>query len=185
MKKKFKKIIKFITQSYLSLLNSFLFLSRFSVSLKSLDNYFFKGFAYKSFLNRLSVLINYIVWSSNHFFTSSCFLNFLGSRLFRVQVFQRLGFSRSMFFRVMVFQSPGFSGSRSRVRVLVLEAALWNQWSTWNPLILVSFKGTLMQIWKFFYMFVFIWKQCPENFAFLILRILELFARKVCKFLKK
>ena len=47
------------------------------------------------------------------------------------------------------------------------------------------FKGTLIQIWKSPYMFVFIWKQCPENFAFLILRILELFAREVCKFLKK
>ena len=34
-------------------------------------------------------------------------------------------------------------------------------------------------------MFVFIQKQYPENFAFLILRILELFAREVCKFLKK
>ena len=34
-------------------------------------------------------------------------------------------------------------------------------------------------------MFVFILKQNPENFAFLILRILELFAREVCKFLKK
>ena len=34
-------------------------------------------------------------------------------------------------------------------------------------------------------MFVFIYKQYPENFAFLIPRILELFAREVCKFLKK
>ena len=33
-------------------------------------------------------------------------------------------------------------------------------------------------------MFVFI-KQYPENFTFLILRILELFAREICKFLKK
>ena len=42
-----------------------------------------------------------------------------------------------------------------------------------------------MQIWKSPYMFVFIKKQYLENFAFLILRILELFAREVCKFLKK
>ena len=49
----------------------------------------------------------------------------------------------------------------------------------------VSFKVTLMQIWKSPYMFVFIWKQYLENFAFLILIILELFPRKVCKFLKK
>ena len=34
-------------------------------------------------------------------------------------------------------------------------------------------------------MFMFIQKQYPENFAFLILRILELFAREVCKFFKK
>ena len=41
-----------------------------------------------------------------------------------------------------------------------------------------------MQIWKSPYMFVFIWKQYPESFAFLTLRIFELFAREVCKFLK-
>ena len=89
-------------------------LSRFFVSLKSLNNYFFKGFAYKSFLNRFSVLINYIMWFSNHFSTSSCFLRFSGSRLFRVQVFLSPGFSRSMFFRVKVFQGPSVSGSGSR-----------------------------------------------------------------------
>ena len=38
-----------------------------------------------------------------------------------------------------------------------------------------------MQIWKSPYMFVFMQKQCLENFAFLILRILELFAREACK----
>ena len=42
-----------------------------------------------------------------------------------------------------------------------------------------------MQIWKSPYMFVFIKKQYPENFAFLILRILELFTREVCKSYKK
>ena len=47
------------------------------------------------------------------------------------------------------------------------------------------FKGTLMQIWKSPHLFVFIWKQCPENFAFLILKTDKLFAREVCKFLKK
>ena len=46
-------------------------------------------------------------------------------------------------------------------------------------------KGTLMQIWKSPYMFVFKWKQYPENSALLIQRILELFVREVCKFLKK
>ena len=34
-------------------------------------------------------------------------------------------------------------------------------------------------------MFAFIHKQYPKNFAFLILRTLELFALEVCKFLKK
>ena len=34
-------------------------------------------------------------------------------------------------------------------------------------------------------MFVFIKKQYPENFAFVFLRILNLTAREVCKFLKK
>ena len=34
-------------------------------------------------------------------------------------------------------------------------------------------------------MFVFMLKQYPENFAFLILRILELFAREVFKFPKR
>ena len=48
-----------------------------------------------------------------------------------------------------------------------------------------NLKGTLMQIWKSPYMIVFISKQYPESFAFLILRILELFTRKACKFLKK
>ena len=35
------------------------------------------------------------------------------------------------------------------------------------------------------YMFVSLWKQYLENFAFLILIILELFAREIYKFLKK
>ena len=46
-------------------------------------------------------------------------------------------------------------------------------------------KGTLKQIWKSPTVFVFIWKQYPENLAFLILRILKLFAWEVCEFLKK
>ena len=36
-----------------------------------------------------------------------------------------------------------------------------------------------MQIWKSFYMFVFILKQYPENLIFWILQILKLFTRKV------
>ena len=86
--------------TYLSLLNSFLFLSRFSVSLKSLDNYFFRWFAYKSLLSRFSVLISYNMCSSNHFPISSRFPCFSRSRFLRVQVFQGRGFSRFGFFRV-------------------------------------------------------------------------------------
>ena len=42
-----------------------------------------------------------------------------------------------------------------------------------------------MQIWKSFYKFVFRLKQNPQNLAYLILIILELFAWEVCKILKK
>ena len=93
--------------TYLSLLNSFLYLSRFSISLKSLDNYFFRWFAYKPLFSRFSVLISYNVWSSNHFSISSCFPCF----------------SESRFFRVQVFQGPA-PGSGSRVRLQVLEVAV-------------------------------------------------------------
>ena len=114
--------------TYLSFLNSFLFLSRFSVSLKSLDNYFFRWFAYKSLLSRFSVLISYNVWSSNHFSLSSRFPCFSRSTFFTVQIFQGLGFSGSRFSgsgsRVQV-QCPR---SGSRVRVQVLEVA----WATWT-----------------------------------------------------
>ena len=108
----FWKLIKFFTQSYLSLLNSFSFLSRFSVSLKSLNNYFFRRFAYMSLLNRLSVLINYIMGSSNQFFYIQLFPTFFRVEVFRVQVFQGPGFSRSRFFWAQVFQGQDFSGSR-------------------------------------------------------------------------
>ena len=49
------------------------------------------------------------------------------------------------------------------------------QWFSLNP------KGTLMQIWKSPYMFVFKWKGCPEKLAFLILGILELHNGNVCE----
>ena len=90
--------------TYLSLLNSFLFSSRFSVSLKSLDNNFFRWFAYKSLLSRFSVLTSYNMWSSNHFSISNRFPCFSRSRFFRVQVFQSPGFSGSTFFRVQIFR---------------------------------------------------------------------------------
>ena len=101
--KNFQKLIKFITQSYLFIISEFIFI------LKCLpNNYFFRWFAYKSLLSRFSVLISYNMWPSNHFFISSCFPCFSGSRFFRVQVFQG--------------PSPR-SGSRVRVRVQVLEVA--------------------------------------------------------------
>ena len=43
----------------------------------------------------------------------------------------------------------------------------------------IKVKGTPMQIWKSPYVFLLIQKYYPENFAFLILKILELFTRKV------
>ena len=43
------------------------------------------------------------------------------------------------------------------------------------------FKGTLMQIRKSPFIFVFIQKWYPENFVFLFLRFLELHTRKVCE----
>ena len=46
-------------------------------------------------------------------------------------------------------------------------------------------KGTLMQIWKFHYMIGFILKQYPENFALLMLEIIEFITREICIFLKK
>ena len=74
-------------QSYLFITSEFIFiLSRFSVSLKSLDNCFFRWFAYKSLFSRFSVLISYNMWSFNHFSISSCLPCFSGSRFFRVWV---------------------------------------------------------------------------------------------------
>ena len=46
-------------------------------------------------------------------------------------------------------------------------------------------KGTLLQVWKSPYMFVFKQKEQPEDFAFLIIRVLEFFTRKVSIFLKR
>ena len=111
--KKLSSLLRNLT--YLSLLNSFWSLSRFSVSLKSLDNY--RWFVYKSLLSRFSVLISYNMCSSNHFPISSRFPCFSRSRFLRVQVFQGRGFSRSGFFRVQVF----------RVRVQVIEVAHFNE----------------------------------------------------------
>ena len=45
----------------------------------------------------------------------------------------------------------------------------------------IYLKGTLMQIWKPPCIFLSIKKYYPENFVFLILRILKLYTRKVCE----
>ena len=119
MKKSLRNLSSWL-QSYLWLLNSFLFLSRFSVSLKSLRNYFFRRFAYKFLLNRFSVLINCICGLLIIFLHPAVFYIFKGpgSRFINVQVFQSSGFSGSRFFSVQVFQGPGFPGFRFfRVRV--------------------------------------------------------------------
>ena len=84
----------------MSLLNSFLLLvlSTFSVFLKSLSDYFFSWLAYKSLLNRFSVLINYIVLCGLPIF----FLHPAVSHAFHGP-----GFSGSSFFTVQVFLGPG------------------------------------------------------------------------------
>ena len=88
--------------TYLSLLNSFLFLSTFSVFLENLNNYFPNGLLTSLFsVNKLY----YVVFLS--FFCIQLFPTF-----FRVLVFQGPGFLGSRFFRLQVFLGPGFSGSR-------------------------------------------------------------------------
>ena len=99
----------FLNFTCLSLLNSFLLLSRFSVFLKSLSNYFCRWLAFKSFLSRFLVLINYTKWS---------FL-FVYSAI--THVFHGPGFARSRFCRVQFFQGPDFSESGSRVQVQALS----------------------------------------------------------------
>ena len=42
-----------------------------------------------------------------------------------------------------------------------------------------------MQIWKSPYMFVFILKWYPKIYVFWILKILKLFARKICLFFEQ
>ena len=43
------------------------------------------------------------------------------------------------------------------------------------------FKGTLMQIWKYANIFVFIWKQYVENFTSKHLLLFEICAREICE----
>ena len=66
----------------------------------------------------------------------------------------------------------------------ILPAILFT-WQLWYTFFAKFIKGTLMEIEKSPYKFVFIQKQYLENFAFLILTIHELLTHEVCKFLKK
>ena len=133
--KNLQKLINLVMQSYLFITSELIFILKqiFCLPKKSLDNYFFRWFTYKSFLADFQcyqvvicgLLINFPYPAVSH-------------------VFQGPAFSVSRFFRVQVFQSPGFSGcgsrvqgpgpgsgsrvqgpgSRSRVRVQVLEVVV-------------------------------------------------------------
>ena len=93
--------------------------------------------AYKSFLSRISTLINYTMWSSNLLSAPSSFFFLSAPAFFIVQVFQNPDFSGSRFFWDQVFKGPdffwvrvslgpGFSWSGSRIWVQVLEVANQN-----------------------------------------------------------
>ena len=106
--------------TYLPLLDSFLFLSTFSVFLKSLNNNFFQ----MAYLQVCSVLINCTMRSSFFLHPAVSYVfhgpGFSGSRFFKVQEFQGPGFSGARFFRVQIFLHPVLeSGSRIGVQVLV------------------------------------------------------------------
>ena len=87
---------------------------------------------------------------------------------------------------------PQNKAIRSHRTVCLIRCPLYGDFTVFQSHVLISifiwmicFKGTLLQIWKSPYMFVFIWKYYPKNFALLIPRILKLFTRGVCIFLKK
>ena len=129
--------------TYLSLLNSFLFLSRFSVSLKCLDNYFFRWFANKSLLSRFSLLISYNMCSSNHFSISSRFPCFSRSRV------KDPGPGSGFGSRI---QGPG-PGYRSSQKTLVPESLFYSvrlaillKYSLWHRCFPRNFANTFLGI---------------------------------------
>ena len=84
----------------------------------------------------------------------------------------------------------GVQGCLTDFEIFTKSQEVWKSWRNvpWKFYLLhdaMNIQGTLMQIWKSPYMFVVIQKQYPAKFTFLILNILELFAREVCKFPKK
>ena len=86
------------------------------------------------------------------------------------------------------FVCPNYSAllqTQTKIPFWTLPYIAENSWGLSCLSLVAAFKSTLIQIWKSSYLFVFIYQQYPENFAFLILRIIELFAREVCKFVKK
>ena len=76
-------------------------------------------------------------------------------------------------------------GTEQVLLVVVLMIDLWLKLRMEIDSFSIIIEGTLIQIWKCPYMFVFIEEQCSEILAYLILTILELFASEVCKFFKK
>ena len=107
-------------------------------------------------------------------------VNFLLSSPVQMQSIQKLWQTQSL-------SMPLFSSNRMlhSLFILIDNSVKITPAKSLHFSIKMNFKDTLIQIWKNPYMFTFIWKQYPENFAFLVLRILELFAREVCKLLKK
>ena len=88
-RERFLKLIKFITQSYVFIAFEFIFILKQTFCLPKIPQklFFFSWLAYMSLHKKFSVLVNYTMWSSNHFSASSCFQRFSWFRIFRVQVF--------------------------------------------------------------------------------------------------
>ena len=107
------KLVKFVAQSYLLLLNSFLFEGTFSVFLKKSQQLFFQMTRKSLFsANKLYYVVFLSFFYIQLFPTFSIVQVFSGSRFFRVQVFQGPGFLGSRFFRVRVQGfGPGFRSS--------------------------------------------------------------------------
>ena len=96
---KMSSLLHYLT--YLSLLNSFLLLSTFSVFMKNLNNFFSDG-----------LFTSFFLADFQSFFCIQLFPRFSWSRFFRIQIFLCSSFLGSRFFWVRV-QGLG-PGSRSR-----------------------------------------------------------------------
>ena len=101
-----------------------------------------------------------------------------------VQPFTFVSIFHGIFSRVVGrLQTYENDSERSIYMTSLLSDAIQNRWNSvnidWRDL-----KYTNANLKMSLYVCVHK-KHCPENFAFLILRILELFTPEVCKFLKK